>query len=236
MTNITILIGVNSLRDYTEEGFTQIVEGWKTAQKTEKDSKYISKEGLDDSFLKIIETRKAGGDITEQLRVNVTAIDQLTQLKDNIDNEQVQINIVAHSLEQQGIKKGVIKAQIDAHIEDGTLEEEANSILDTHLGTHQQAIEAKKQSELERVEKEKEDNKNFKKNLTSNFKEMKLPETLVKHLVDNATKLDEDRISNTDKLYFKEAQDPETIFFLNDREGYKKYIASKAVLNTKQQI
>ena len=229
------IVFINDIDDLTDEGYKQILAGIKTAKKAEIDSKYIEKGNLDDSFLKIIETRKAGGDITEQLRVNVTAIDQLTQLKENIDNEQVQINIVAHSLEQQGIKKGVIKAQIDAHIEDGTLEEEANSILDIHFGTHRQAIEDKRQGELERIEKEKEDNKNFKKDLTSNFKEMKLPEPLIKVLVDNATKLDQDRISNTDKLYFNTAQDAETIFFLNDREGYKKYINSSILLKTKIQ-
>ena len=228
---------LDEIEDLTDEGYKQILEQIKTAKKDEVDSKYISKEGLDDSFLKVIETRKAGGDITEQLRVNVTAIDQLTQLKENIDNEQVQINIVGHALQQQGLKPKVIQAQLDAHIEDGTLETEANSILNSHLTTHQEAIENKKQAELQRVEKEKEDVKTLRKDLSTIYKEMNIPENMYKVFVDNSTKVDQDRISNTDKLYFEAIKDPkkyaEITMLLNNPEAFKKYITSPAVTKAK---
>lgn len=228
---------LNDIEDLTEDGYKQILEGVKSAKKEEIDSKYIEKGNLDEHFLKVIETKKAGGDITEIIRENVTAIDQLTQLKENIDNEQVQINIVAHSLQQQGIKDSVVKAQIRALVEDGSLEYEANSILDSHLSVHQNAIEQKRQVELQRVEQEKEDIKTLKKSLTSDYKEMGLPENLYKVFVENATKLDQDKLSNSDKIYFKLMQDPKTApklnFFLNDMAGYDKYVSSKKVVETK---
>ena len=228
---------LDEIEDLTDEGYKQILEQIKTAKKDEVDSKYISKEGLDDSFLKVIETRKAGGDITEQLRVNVTAIDQLTQLKDNIDNEQVQINIVGHALQQQGLKPKVIQAQLDAHIEDGTLETEANSILDFRLEENKQAIENKRQAELQRLEKEKEDVKTLRKDLSTIYKEMNIPENMYKVFVDNSTKVDQDRISNTDKLYFEAIKDPkkyaEITMLLNNPEAFKKYITSPAVTKAK---
>lgn len=228
---------LEDIEDLTEEGYKQILEGVKSAKKNEIDSKYIEKGNLDEHFLKVIETRKAGGDITEIIRENVTAIDQLTQLKDNIDNEQVQINIVAHSLQQQGIKDSVIKGQIRALVDDGSLEVEANLILDSHLEEHQNAIEQKRQVELQRVEREKEDNKNLRKSLVNEYKEMGLPEKAYKVFVDNATNLDQDKISNSDKIYFKLIQDPKTAplvnFFLNDMAGYDKYISSRKVMETK---
>ena len=236
----SIQVFLDDIEDLTEEGYKQILQQIKTAKKDEVDSKYISKEGLDDSFLKVIETRKAGGDITEQLRVNVTAIDQLTQLKENIDNEQVQINIVGHALQQQGLKPRVVQAQIDAHIEDGTLENEANSILNSHLTTHQQAIENKKQAELQRVEKEKEDVKTLRKDLTNTYKEMGIPENMYKVFIDNSTKLDQDKISNTDKLYFEAIKDPKQYakitMLLNNPEAFEKYITSPAVTKAKIEL
>jgi len=228
---------IEDIEDLTEEGYQEIIKGWKTAKKEEVDSKYISIEGLDEQTKKLIEIKKAGGDISEILRENVQAIDTLTQLKENIDDEQVQINIVAHSYQQQGIKPAVIQAQIKALIDEGILESEANNILDSHLKVHSEAIETKRQFELQRVEKEKEDLKNLKKTLSSKYKELNLPDNLQKVLVENATKFDENKISNTDKLYFEASKDPERYaelnFFLNNPEEFKKYISSAQTTKTK---
>ena len=228
---------IEDIEDLTEEGYQKIVEGWKEAKKSEVDSKYISIEGLDETTKKLIDIKRNGGDITELIRENVTAIDQLSQLKDNIDNEQVQINIVAHSLQQQGIKPAVVKAQIQALIEEGVLDTEANTILDSHLAVHQQAIEQKRNSEIERVEKEKEDLKTLRKTLSLQYKELGLPDSMQKLLVDNATKLDQDKISNTDRLYFEAIKDPkrfaELNFFLNNPEEFKKHVTSPKVTKAK---
>lgn len=228
---------LDQIEDLTEEGYKQILDGWKSAQKEDINSKYVSVEGLDETTKKLIEIKRSGGDITEIIRENVTAIDQLTQLKENIDKEQVQINIVAHSLQQQGIKPAVIQAQINALIEEGVLETEASTILDSHLSVHQSAIEQKRQGELARVEKEKEDLKNLRKNLSSTYKEMGIPENLSKVFIDNSTKLDQDKISNTDKLYFEAIKDPqkyaEITMFLNNPDAFKKYITTPAVTQSK---
>lgn len=228
---------IEDIDDLDEEGYKQIIDGWKKAKDEEVKSKFISTEGLDETTKKLIEIRKAGGDITELIQQNVTAIDQLNFLKENIDDEQTQINIVAQSLQQQGLKPAVIQAQLKALVDEGELETEANNILDSHLKIHQEAIEQKKQAELQRIEKEKEDIKNLRKTLSSTYKELGLPESMSKVLVDNATKLDEDKISNTDKLYFEAIKDPklfaELNLFLNNREAFTKYLTSPAVTKAK---
>ena len=230
---------LEDIEDLTEEGYKQIVDGWKNAQKEKVDSEYISIKGLDEQTKKLIELKKAGGSISEILKENVTAIDHLTQLKERIDDEQIQINIVAQSLQQQGVRPNVITAQIKDLIDNGLLDTEANTILDSHLNIHQQAIEQKRQAELQRIDKEKEDNRNLRKTLTNYYKEKGLPDNIYKVLVDNATKLDQDNISNTDKLYFEASKDPQKLaeinFFLNNPEEFKKFISSKKVLDTKLQ-
>lgn len=228
---------LDQIEDLTEEGYREILKGWKTAKEEDINSRYVSVEGLDETTKKLIEIKRSGGDITEIIRENVTAIDQLTQLKENIDKEQVQINIIVHSLQQQGIKPSVIQAQINALIEEGALESEATTILDSHLSVHENAIEQKRLAEFQRVEQEKEDLKNTRKTLSAKYKEMSIPDTLSKVLIDNATKLDQDKISNTDKLYFEAIKDPEKYaeinFFLNNPEAFKKYVASPAVVQSK---
>lgn len=228
---------IEDIEDLTEEGYQQILQGWKQAKDEDIKSKYISVDGLDETTKKLIEIKRAGGDISEIIEKNVTAIDQLTKLKDNIDNEQVQINIVAHSLQQKGLTNKVIQAQIKDLVDEGLLETEATTILDSHLSIHQSEIEKKRNEELQRIEKEKEDLKTLRKTLSSTYKEMNLPENLHKVLVDNATKLDQDKISNTDKLYFEAIKDPQRFaeinFFLNNPEEFKTFVSSKKVIKTK---
>ena len=228
---------IEDIEDLTEEGYQQIIAGWKQAKDEDIKSKYISVDGLDETTKKLIEIKRAGGDISEVIQRNVSAIEQLTNLKENIDNEQVQINIVAHQLQQQGIKPSVVKAQIKELIDEGLLEGEATTILDSHLQAHQQEIENKKNTELQREQQEKEDLKNLRKTLAAKYKEANIPENLQKVLVDNATKLDQDKISNTDKLYFEAIKDPEKLwklnFFLNNPEEFEKFISSKKVLKAK---
>lgn len=172
-----------------KDTYDSILESIKAEKKKQRDDKYISKEGLDETFLKVIETKKAGGDISEILRENVQAIDQLSNLRNTLDSvdvedkdkEQLAINIVAQNLQQKGLSNKVIQAQIEDFIESGILETEASTILDSHLELHGQAIEQKKQTELQRVDKEKEDFKTFKKTISTTYKEFGLPDAIQKY-------------------------------------------------------
>lgn len=228
---------ISELKDVDKDSYNEIIKAIKEEKEKELKSKYISAEELDEDTKKIIEIRKNGGDITEVIQNNLTVIDQLTQIKKDISNEQTQINVIAHSLKQQGVKPSVINAQIEALIEDGELESEANAILDSYLQTQKDIIEQKRQSQLQEIEKEKEEIKNTRKELSSFYKEMKLPDSMVKALVDNATKFDQDKITNTDKLYFEAIKDPKKLaeinLFLNNPEAFKKHLTSKDVLKTK---
>lgn len=232
-----------------KDTYDSILESIKSEKKKQREEKYISKEGLDETFLKIVETRKAGGNVNEIIKENVSAIDQLSNLRNTLDSvdvedkdkEQLAINIVAQNLQQKGLSQKVIQAQIEDFIETGSLETEANTILDSHLKLHGQAIEQKKQVELERVEKEKEDFKIFKKTISSTYKEFGLPDAMQKVLVENATKLDEYKISNSDKLYFEAQQkNPDLYakvnFLLNNPKEFEKWISGKSVTEAKKEI
>ena len=232
-----------------KEAYDAILEGIKTEQEKQRSEKYISKEGLDENFLKVVETRKAGGNVNEIIQENVSAIDQLLGLKNTLEGyeiedrekEQIAINIVAQNLQQKGLSQKVIQAQIEDYIDNGDLETEATSIIDSHLGLHSQAIEQNRQNELQRQEQEKEDLKTFKKTISSKIKDFGIPESMQKVLVENATKLDNFKISNTDRLYFEAQQKnpdlfAEIVFFLNNPDAYRDWVGGKKATKAKQEI
>lgn len=228
---------LDDIKDLDEESYNQIIKSYKEEKEKEHKSKYISTEKFDDQTKKLLEIKQAGGNISDIIRENVTAIEQLQQLKDNIDNENVQANIVGKDLEQRGLDFELIKSQIKVLIDKGELEAKATEILDSHLSVQSEAIEQKRTAELKRLEDEKEGLKNQRKDLSAKYKEYGLPENIQKVLVDNATKLDNERISNTDKLYFEAQKNPELFaelnFFLNNPEEFKKWVSSKKVLDSK---
>lgn len=228
---------LEDIEDLTEEAYNEIITQYKAEKEKNIKEKYISTEDLDDQTKKLIEIKRAGGSISGIVKENVTAIERIEELKANIDNENVQANIVGKDLEQKGNDLEVIQEQIKRLRERGELESRAEAILDNHLSIHNEAIEQKRQSELQRVEQEKEDLKNLRKNLSAEYKQMGVPENIQRVLVDNATKLDADKISNTDKLYFEAIKDPkrfaEINYFLNNPEEFKKTVSSKQVLASK---
>jgi hypothetical protein len=228
-----------------EDTYKSLLDQVKAEKDKQLKEKYISKEGIDETTEKLIEIKKAGGSIKEILQENVEAIETLQSLKAVLDEgedkqkEQVAINILAQDLRQRGLSDKVINAQLQDYIENGVLETEADKILSTHLNLHKQAIEEKRQQELDRINQEKEESKNFKKTLNTQYKGWELPESLQKVLVENATKTDEYQVSNTDKLYFEARKNPELFakvnFFLNNPLEFEKWISGKKVLEAKKE-
>ncbi len=230
-----------------EDTYKTLLEQVKAEKEKQLKEKYISKEGIDETTEKIIEIKKAGGSIKEILQENVDAIETLQNLKNVLEDgedaqkEQVAINILAQDLRQRGLSDKVINAQLEDYIENGVLESEADKILNSHLSLHKEAIDKKRQEEIDRINKEKEEAKNFKKNLNHQYKGWNIPDNIQKVLVENATKVDEYQLSNTDKLYFEVSRkDPELFakvnFFLHNPQEFEKWISGKKVLETKKDI
>lgn len=229
---------VSDLEEVDEETYKTIIESYKKAKDEEISEKYISTEGLDDITKKIIEVRKAGGNLADLIQHNVSAIDQWQNIKENLsEDEQLQINIVARELQGKGLSENVVKAQIQDFIDNLQLDAEAEKIVDFYLDAHKKEIDAKKQSELDRVNQEKETQKQTRKTLSSTYKEWKLPENIQKVLLDNATKTDENGLTNTEKLFFEAVKDPQKLaeinFMLNNPEEFKKFVSTKKVTQAK---
>lgn len=231
----TIKVPLSELEEVTPEMFQAIKVEQKRIKDEELSEKYISSEGIDERTRKMIELKKAGGDLTSLIQEDVKYTHALKGV--DLDNEQIQESLVRQKLQNQGLKPKFIELEIAELKENMTLDVEAKKIKDEYDAWFDEHIETEKASQLEKIKEEREQSKMFKKSLSDNYKALKLPENITKVLLENSTKTDEYGLTNTDKLYFDAKSDPESYaelnFFLNNREEFKKFLGVKVKNDTK---
>lgn len=220
---------LSELTDLDKDSFDAIIAKYKEAKDNELKDNYISKEGLDDRTKKYIELKKAGGDISQLIEQEVQYINPLSQF--DLENEAHQEALVRQILQGQGYKPRYIDQEIEEMKKDLTLDSEAQKIAKQLNKNFDDFIDAKKQEQLAKIEEDKIQQKEFRKNISQELKTLIPNESVAKLILDNATKRDEVGLTNTDKLYFDAQKDPklfaEISFFLNNREEFYKSIGVK---------
>lgn len=220
---------LSELTDLDKEQFDAIISKYKEAKDKEIEEKYISTEGLDDRTKKYIELKKAGGDLTQLIEKEVEYVNPLSQF--DLDNEAHQEALVRQILQNQGYKPRYIDQEIEDMKENLTLDSEAQKIAETLNKNFDDFVESKKQEQLSKIEEDKIQQKEFRKNINQEIKSLIPNENIAKLILDNATKRDEVGLTNTDKLYFDAQKDPklfaEIAFFINNREEFYKSIGAK---------
>ena len=232
-----------------EDTYKLILQSVKEAREAEIKTKYIPKEGLNETTEKLVDILRSGGDVTELLEKNVQEINTISKYKEDLEGfdlddkqkEQLAINVVAQSLQQKGLSQKVIQAQIEDYIENGNLETEATTVLDSYLSYHKEEISRKHQEQVDRLNQEKENLKTFKKTLTSTCSELGFPDNIKKVLVENATKQDEMKVTNADKLYFEiQEKNPKLfakiVYQMHNEEEFEKWVSSKRVTEAKKEL
>ncbi len=231
---------LSELEDIDKDTYAYILSTYKELKEKDLKEKYISKEGIDELTESLIELKRAGGDISTLIKEEVQTIDILQQMKSNIDDEQQQIDIVWHELKGKGLSDRVIQAQIRDLTENFELERTATEILDTHIGAYKQSVEEKKKEQLARIAEEKEKEKQFKKEVSTFYKESKIPENIRGLLIENTTKRDSQGLTNTDKLYFDSINDPQkhakVAFMLHNLDEFEKWISAGKVLQNQTKV
>jgi len=225
-----VVIALSDLKDLTAEEFKAIKDEQKRLKDEEFGEKYVSTEGLDERTKKMIELKKAGGDLTPLLEQEI----EYRNAFEGIDLEQdyQQEALVRQKLQNQNLHPKVIDAQIEAMKEDLTLDVEAKKIKADYDAWFESQIEVKRQEQLDRITAEKEQQKEFRKSLNTAVKELGIKnESVAKVILDNSTKLNESGLTNTDILYFNSKDNPELhakiSLFLNNEEEFTKFIGQK---------
>jgi hypothetical protein len=231
---------LSELENVDKDTYAYILSTYKELKEKDLKEKYISKEGIDELTESLIELKRAGGDISTLIQEEVQTIDILQKMKANIDDEQQQIDIVYHELKGKGLSDRIIKAQIEELTENFELEKTASEILDTHIGAYKQSVEVKRKEQLTRISEEKEKEKQFKKEVSTFYKESKIPENIRGLLIENTTKRDNQGLTNTDKLYFDSINDPKkhakVAFMLHNLDEFEKWISAGKVLQNQTKV
>lgn len=228
---------LSELTDVDEDTFNAIISQYKEAKDKELSEKYISREGLDARTEKYIELKKAGGDISKLVEAEIEYVNPLTTY--DLKNEVHQEELIRRDLTAQNLHPRVIEAQVQAFKEDMSLDLEAEKIAKRINEQFDNYLETKKKEQLDAIEADKVEQKEFRKKINEELKLLVPDENVAKVILDNSTKRGEYGLTNTDQLFFDAQKDPklyaEISLFLNNREAFLKSVGAKASLKDKKE-
>ena len=226
---------LSEMKGVSAEVFKQIKENQKQLQKEEFNKKYISVDGLDETTKKMIELKKAGGDITTILQYEAQVVNPLKGL--DLDDDRIQAELVAQKYFNMGLDQDTIDFKIKKLIKDNQLDTEAHKIISEVNKNYDAYVESEKNKQLEIRNAQIEEQKVFKKSITEVVKNLGIEkESVTKKLIDTITKTDDNGLAELDKLYFESKKDPEKhsklALFLADTDTFYKIITHKTKLET----
>jgi hypothetical protein len=224
--DVTLEIGdeekdLSNLDDLDEETFLAILEEQNKIKESEIKDSSINKEGLDDMTLKLIDISKAGGDITDIVKQYDEHVNPLNGL--DLTDPKTQEALIINQLRRQNLSDIVIKNSVLEMRSNGTVEDSANQIVQNTNKIFNKYLDDKKQQAEDKKRDEVNSRNEFKKDLSSVYKEefgldVKVANRLVKFGTnDNFIQDKYKEVMSDPKLA------SELIFFLEDQEAYLKY-------------
>jgi hypothetical protein len=218
-------IPIEEVEDLNEETFFQIEEAVQAEQTEKLEKEYIPVANLDERKKKVIEIVRMGGDLAEifktpeQLNNYTNAFAGL-----DLDNEKVQETVYRNALIQyQGLDAESAQVLVDKAKADFTLDQKAKDFVDRYNKKFDEFVESKTAEIKQRQEDEKKQLAEFKKELSNQYKQYGLSDTLVKSLTSAAVTKKDDGFE-IDSVYEEKMQDPkeaaELVLFLKDKKAY----------------
>lgn len=234
---------LSEIENIDKDTFHQIRSEIKKLKDEEFNEKYISVEGLDETTKKMVELKRKGGDISSLIQAEVKHVHPLKGL--DLDDEKVHEGLLRQKLTYQGIDEDVIHQTIAKYKKDLVLDKKASEIIEEINTNFDGYVEAESQRQLKEIEATKEKQKEFRKTMSETIKGLDIKEEkIVKSLLDSATKIDSEGLSQVDKAFFEAKQNPNLFakitFLLTDEELYDKHmgvkIKNKANLDTVKKV
>jgi len=225
-------VDILSLEHIDKELFLELKEAQEAEKKAELEKNYISKDGIDQYTEKLIEIAKQGGDLTQLIQTQASLINPVLKIKENRDEKSL-IDLVAFKMQNLGYENDYINQKITKLLKEGTLDEEADKVIneiETNYNNHLEATKLHLSQQREQVEK---DRKDYRKTLSDKITAFNLKEHDKRKTLEVASKYDENGISEAEKLFYKIRQeDPErfleVVMLLSDRDMYESVKYTKA--------
>lgn len=218
-------VSISDLAEITPEMFRLLKAEQKRLKEEQLNTDYVSVKGLDDTTKRMLEIKRAGGDITELLKVEAQHVHPLKGL--DLDSEQTQENLVRQRLKFQGLSARTIEEEIKYFKENLTLDLEAKKVIDEVNANFDNIVKGEEEKALAHNAQVLEEQKTFKKSMTETFRKFELKDTLIKNLVDQTAKYDDNGLTEADKMFFAAKDNPElfaeVVFLLSNKQAYDEF-------------
>lgn len=234
------VVKLSELDTIDEETFFAIEDQQSKFNEEEIKTNYISKRGLDESRLKLIEIVKEGGDLTQIFKTPQEMQRPFEGV--NLEDDTVQSTVFYNYLTKVEKHNAEVSKQIlEAYAKRGELEGKVKEIV----GKYQSEYDKKLETQLEAIKQEKavkkQKDKEFTKSLEEIYSQYELDQNLAKKFASLGTKRNQQGDFELDTIYGEKLEDPkeaaELIFFLTDKEGYlKSKMSSAKIENQKEQL
>lgn len=231
---------ISEFTQMSDDQLDEIVKISKQEKDTEISDKYISKEGLKEHQLKVIEILKNGGDLSQIAKSPDDAMKRPFEGFD-MDNKERQMDVLYTDL-VHGKKLSHEKAirLIEISNQDGKLAEEAQEVFDIYRKNHADFIERKLQEQKKQKEFKELNYKENKKSLIEKLKEAGLKETAYKKVAtEYAKRNDNGEYALIDKLKAaleKPDENYELILHLSDAKLFNDTYSIKSAQDAQRKI
>ena len=224
--------------DIDEEMFQTIIQSKIEHEKESAGKNKISTEGISDFAKSLIEIDRNGGDISELLEMKRAYSDPLDNLDISTPDGQKQAIYLRKKAADPNQDDDEIILLIDAYEKKGILEEKAEVAERELRDAFEMQVEARKRAAIDAQEARKKMLEDYRKDLKGQVSnQFTLNDTVIKKLVNIATKSDDEGRFELDSRYSEYRRDPQKAarlaLFLLDEEEYIKQVSSKEVKNEK---
>lgn len=224
--------------DIDEEMFQTIIQSKIEFEKENAGKNKISTEGISDFAKSLIEIDRNGGDISELLEMKKAYSDPLDNLDISTPDGQKQAIYLRKKAADPNQDDDEIILLIDAYEKKGILEEKAETAEKELRDAFEMQVEARKKAAIDAQEARKKMLEDYRKDLKGQVSnQFTLNDTVIKKLVNIATKSDDEGKFELDSRYSEYRRDPQKAarlaLFLLDEEEYVKQVSSKEVKNEK---
>lgn len=231
---------ISEFTSMSEEDLSEIIKIHKEGKKEDLSSNYISKKGLKEHQVKIIEILENGGDLSQIAESPEKAFDRPFEGYD-MDERQRQVDVLYVDLTNgKGLDHESAITLIEKSVAKGTLEDEAKEVFGTYRNAHAKYVD----DILEGQKKDKEfKDLNFKENkkaLTAKLKSAGLKEGVYKKVSNEyAKKNEKGEFALVDKLkeiLSKPEENHELILHLVDKKLFNDTFKIKASQETQRTV
>lgn len=226
-------VQLSSLEDIDEETFLQIQEAQDNLREEARADQFIPKEGLNEISLKLIELQKSGGDISEAIQVYDQYVNPLQGL--DLQNEKIQEQLVRRSLTKKVDDPEIVEMTIAKYKKDQVLGNKAKEVIDFTNAAFDKYMEQRTAEASDKKRQEQDAHKTYLKSLEEEYKTVEIKSDLKKQILQLANRNDKGELEAVEVVR-EQLKDPklaqELLFFISNRDAYKKSIGSKVKTKT----